>query len=34
MIEKFGKSRKGYHDINSIFYDPCENEKYLKNLKF
>ena len=33
MIEKFGKSRKGYHDINSVFYDHKENEKFLKKLK-
>ena len=33
MIEKFGKSRKGYHDLNSVFYDQLENEKFLKNLR-
>ena len=33
MIKKFGKSRKGYHDLNSVFYDQLENERYVKKLE-
>ena len=34
MIEKFGKSQKGYVDLNSVFYDLSQNQEFLKKLKF
>ena len=34
MIEKFGKSQKGYVDLNSVFYDLSQNQEFLKNLNF